>query len=211
MDDEEPEEDDEDEEARLAALAVVPGGIVPIPGTSIVLASPEDIKMWIAERKKNWPTEARIEEKKKMRAGARGSRYGHGAKDSNAPAAIPPASDETNDPGQIDSAASDRLTREDGAESDSDGAPEEESAKVQKTVRTAAPERPKPRERQLCNAFVQSGRCKFGYRCRFSHDKQAVKAARQKEEDKRSFKPLYVRVCLMPSMSQILLIIAAAA
>jgi len=36
-----------------------------IQGTNIVLDSPEDIKAWILERKKNWPTAKRIAEKEK--------------------------------------------------------------------------------------------------------------------------------------------------
>ncbi|ANZ76883.1 BA75_04271T0 [Komagataella pastoris] len=40
-----------------------PGKPIPIPGTSIVLETEEDIKKWIDERKKNWPTRKRMLEK----------------------------------------------------------------------------------------------------------------------------------------------------
>ncbi|PVF94554.1 hypothetical protein CPB86DRAFT_740377 [Serendipita vermifera] len=41
------------------------GSNMTIPGTGISLNTPEAINAWIAERKKNWPTEIRIAEKKK--------------------------------------------------------------------------------------------------------------------------------------------------
>ncbi|AOA61277.1 hypothetical protein PP7435_CHR1-1512 [Komagataella phaffii CBS 7435] len=40
-----------------------PGKPIPIPGTSIVLQTEEDIQKWIEERKKNWPTRKRMLEK----------------------------------------------------------------------------------------------------------------------------------------------------
>lgn len=43
---------------------------VSIRGTNIVLESDEDIKAWIAERRKNWPTARRIEQRKKQKAEA---------------------------------------------------------------------------------------------------------------------------------------------
>ncbi len=39
-----------------------------IQGTNIVLDSPDDIKAWIFERKKNWPTAKRIAQKKKFKS-----------------------------------------------------------------------------------------------------------------------------------------------
>ena len=43
---------------------------MPIPGTGITLNTPEAIDAWIAERKKKWPSAARVEEKSKSRAEA---------------------------------------------------------------------------------------------------------------------------------------------
>jgi hypothetical protein len=43
---------------------------MPIPGTGITLNTPEAIDAWIAERKKKWPSAARVEEKMKNRAEA---------------------------------------------------------------------------------------------------------------------------------------------
>ncbi|ODV96088.1 hypothetical protein PACTADRAFT_49501 [Pachysolen tannophilus NRRL Y-2460] len=40
---------------------------IPIPGTSIVLTTPEDIQKWIEERKKNWPSKKRILEKEELK------------------------------------------------------------------------------------------------------------------------------------------------
>ncbi|KAG7731090.1 hypothetical protein KL948_003370 [Ogataea haglerorum] len=40
--------------------------IIAIPGTNIVLDSEEDIQKWIEERRKNWPTNKRIQEKNNM-------------------------------------------------------------------------------------------------------------------------------------------------
>ncbi|ODQ65824.1 hypothetical protein NADFUDRAFT_82782 [Nadsonia fulvescens var. elongata DSM 6958] len=36
---------------------------VPIPGTGIMLVTDDDIKLWIEQRKKNWPSRKRVEEK----------------------------------------------------------------------------------------------------------------------------------------------------
>ncbi|GMG21296.1 unnamed protein product [Ambrosiozyma monospora] len=48
-----------DEEKELAKSAIA------ITGTNIVLDSPEDIEIWIKERKKNYPTEKRMKETQK--------------------------------------------------------------------------------------------------------------------------------------------------
>ncbi|KAJ3568791.1 hypothetical protein NP233_g5474 [Leucocoprinus birnbaumii] len=40
------------------------GKTVPIQGTSIVLNTPEALDLWLAERRKRWPTAQRVEEKK---------------------------------------------------------------------------------------------------------------------------------------------------
>lgn len=52
-------EDFEDEETAFGKQAVS------IPGTNIVLETEEDIQKWIEERKHNWPTRKRMEEKQK--------------------------------------------------------------------------------------------------------------------------------------------------
>lgn len=52
-------EDEEDEEKMLTKK----NSPIAIPGTSIVLQTDEDIAQWIAERKKNWPSKKRIEQK----------------------------------------------------------------------------------------------------------------------------------------------------
>lgn len=52
-------EDFEDEERAFGKQAVS------IPGTNIVLETEEDIQKWIEERKQNWPTKKRMEEKQK--------------------------------------------------------------------------------------------------------------------------------------------------
>ncbi|CDK28334.1 unnamed protein product [Kuraishia capsulata CBS 1993] len=50
---------EDDEEGRFVKTA----SSIPIPGTSIVLETEEDIAKWIAERRKNWPTNKRTQEK----------------------------------------------------------------------------------------------------------------------------------------------------
>ncbi|ESX02970.1 hypothetical protein KL918_002256 [Ogataea parapolymorpha] len=40
--------------------------LIAIPGTNIVLDSEEDIQKWIEERRKNWPTNKRVQEKKSL-------------------------------------------------------------------------------------------------------------------------------------------------
>ncbi|KAG8825777.1 hypothetical protein FRC19_010541 [Serendipita sp. 401] len=46
------------------------GPNITVPGTGISLKTPEAIDAWIAERKKNWPTDARVAEKKRRAAEA---------------------------------------------------------------------------------------------------------------------------------------------
>ncbi|KAK9322708.1 hypothetical protein V1517DRAFT_322598 [Lipomyces orientalis] len=61
------EEDDVDEEATLVSRRTTSTStstaVVTIPGTTISLETEEDIVKWINERKNNWPTAKRIEEK----------------------------------------------------------------------------------------------------------------------------------------------------
>ncbi|KAG7899317.1 hypothetical protein KL935_003627 [Ogataea polymorpha] len=40
--------------------------LIAIPGTNIVLNSEEEIQKWIEERRKNWPTNKRVQEKKSL-------------------------------------------------------------------------------------------------------------------------------------------------
>lgn len=55
-------EDDANDEAQFASL----GGLLQFEykGATSVLGSTDDVKKWIAERKKRWPTRARVEERK---------------------------------------------------------------------------------------------------------------------------------------------------
>lgn len=70
------EEDDADEESKLASG----GGTVNAPlrftykGRTATLQSPEEIAAWIEERKKRFPTQARVEEKKKVMEEAKKAR-----------------------------------------------------------------------------------------------------------------------------------------
>jgi hypothetical protein len=67
------EEDDVDEEARFAAEAANPGGPLEFTfrGRTSTLNSAADIQKWIEERKKRFPTQARVEEKLKAQEEAR--------------------------------------------------------------------------------------------------------------------------------------------
>src|SRR6266852_4218658 len=52
----------------LIFLRVLPGSTskpIPILGTNVRLDTPEEIAAWIAERKRRWPTDSRVEEKKR--------------------------------------------------------------------------------------------------------------------------------------------------
>ncbi|PWY71448.1 hypothetical protein BO70DRAFT_365171 [Aspergillus heteromorphus CBS 117.55] len=70
------EEDDADEESRLAAGSA--GASAPLQftyrGRTATLKSPEEIAAWIEERKKRYPTQARIDEKKKAMEEAKKAR-----------------------------------------------------------------------------------------------------------------------------------------
>ncbi|KIW19692.1 hypothetical protein PV08_00266 [Exophiala spinifera] len=59
-------EDDEGEEARLAGQSKVSAGLeIEYGGRNITLSTPAEIAAWIAERKKRYPTQAKIEVAKK--------------------------------------------------------------------------------------------------------------------------------------------------
>ncbi|KAI9044598.1 CCCH zinc finger protein [Aspergillus affinis] len=70
------EEDDVDEEARLAPAGA--GAVAPLQftykGHTATLQTPAEIAAWIAERKKRFPTQSRIEEKKKAMEEAKKAR-----------------------------------------------------------------------------------------------------------------------------------------
>ncbi|PYH99506.1 hypothetical protein BO71DRAFT_368839 [Aspergillus ellipticus CBS 707.79] len=70
------EEDDVDEESRLASGNA--GASAPLQityrGRTATLKSPEEIAAWIEERKKRYPTQARVEEKKKVMEEAKKAR-----------------------------------------------------------------------------------------------------------------------------------------
>lgn len=70
------EEDDVDEEARLAPVAT--GAAAPLQftykGRTAALQTPAEIAAWIAERKKRFPTQSRVEEKKKAMEEAKKAR-----------------------------------------------------------------------------------------------------------------------------------------
>ncbi|KAK9237308.1 nuclear fragile X mental retardation-interacting protein 1-domain-containing protein [Lipomyces kononenkoae] len=57
------EDEDVDDEAALGWHPAASGATATIPGTTISLQTEEDIAKWINERKKNWPTVKRIQEK----------------------------------------------------------------------------------------------------------------------------------------------------
>ncbi|KAJ5799946.1 uncharacterized protein N7518_002014 [Penicillium psychrosexuale] len=69
------EEVDEDEESKLAQSG---SGATPLQvsykGKTATLQTPSDIAAWIAERKKKFPTQARVEEKKKSMEEAKAAR-----------------------------------------------------------------------------------------------------------------------------------------
>lgn len=73
------EEEGVDEESKFAAQSDGPGGIsAPLKftyrGRTATLQTPEDIAKWIEERKKRFPTQARVEEKKKAMEEAKKAR-----------------------------------------------------------------------------------------------------------------------------------------
>ncbi|GKZ75354.1 hypothetical protein AnigIFM56816_000006 [Aspergillus niger] len=69
------EEDDADEEARLAGAAANTTALkVTYRGKTSTLQSPEEIAAWIEERRKRYPTQAKVEEKKKAMEEAKKAR-----------------------------------------------------------------------------------------------------------------------------------------
>ncbi|KAI1626671.1 hypothetical protein EDD37DRAFT_620279 [Exophiala viscosa] len=67
------------------------------------------------------------------------------------------------------------------SESDSDSAPEVMSTKQAALVHDLAPQPPKAARvntPRLCNTFAKTGRCKFGSRCRYTHDSSRGKTPR---------------------------------
>lgn len=111
--------DEEDEESVLAKKLAA-NGPVPIQGTSVLLVTPEDIEKWRAERRLNWPTNKRVQEKQ-------------------------------------DKEQEQKVKKQKPN-------PEEKSTK-------------EPAGAKKCTFFAKTGKCKFGDKCRFSHDKSASTAS----------------------------------
>ena len=66
--------------------------------------------------------------------------------------------------------SSESSDSDEDASSDSDAQPEEESSKSQNPLRVAAPPREGRNKSQMCYAFANTGKCKYGDRCHRSHD-----------------------------------------
>ncbi|QDS68204.1 hypothetical protein FKW77_010556 [Venturia effusa] len=66
---------------------------------------------------------------------------------------------------------------ESDSESDSDAPPEETSIKPTTPISVPPPKReaPNPRTRKICQNFSQRGRCKFGGKCKFAHERSPHK------------------------------------
>lgn len=69
-------EDEMDEEAAAAAAAQSGKRTIVVPGTAITLNTREEIDRWIAERRKKWPTDARVEKRKRILERVRGEKQG---------------------------------------------------------------------------------------------------------------------------------------
>ncbi|RDW29961.1 nuclear fragile X mental retardation-interacting protein 1-domain-containing protein [Yarrowia lipolytica] len=119
------EEDEEDEESLLAKKLAA-NGPVPIQGTSVLLITPEDIEKWRAERRQNWPTRKRVQEKQEKEQEQQTKKQ------------------KTN-PGDMDKLpTANNSNKESGP--------------------------------KKCSFFLKTGKCRFGDKCRFSHDKSGATA-----------------------------------
>jgi type II secretory pathway pseudopilin PulG len=73
----------------------------------------------------------------------------------------------------------DNTSSEDSSSDDSDAAPFEVSAK-EPVIEQVVEENPQPRSRRICRDFEKRGRCKFGNRCRYTHEKPVRDAVAKK-------------------------------
>lgn len=117
-------DDDEEDEESLLAKKLAANGPVPIQGTSVLLITPEDIEKWRAERRQNWPTRKRVQEKQEK-------------------------DQEQNAKKQKLNTSTDTTT-----------------STTTTTKETGGPKK--------CTFFMKTGKCRFGDKCRFSHDKSGA-------------------------------------
>lgn len=94
-------------------------------------------------------------------------------------------SDSDSDPGGLSAAVADDTSSSGSSadsDSDSDSSPEQLSTKRAGPERVHQPGRKAvPDTRPLCNNFAKTGRCKFGRRCHYKHEKPDKKALQAKE------------------------------
>lgn len=144
----EDEEEDYDDEERAAAAAAASaaGRSVVVPGTSITLNTAAEIEKWVAERRKRWPTQGRIDAKEKLLERVKSDRRGGAAA---APASTP---------------------REDGDAAAVPGDSAPSSTSLTAAV-AAAPQASAGRANatRVCKYFARKGRCNNGARCPYLH------------------------------------------
>lgn len=161
-------------------------------GQVSVLGTTADIKAWIEERKKRFPTAARGEQKReeatKRQAEARQRVLESMAKkqlEQEEKAKEPAKKPENDAEPDTDSDSNSDISSESSSTDDSsdDDAPEESTSKatskappltsVAATSHNTVPDLPK--SRQVCQYFARSGRCRNGDACRFRHEKPEKK------------------------------------
>jgi hypothetical protein len=94
----------------------------------------------------------------------------------------------------------------DPSDDDSDAAPEEESSKTHEPLKVAPPKRSNPSERKrkapLCANFRKTGNCRFGRRCKYSHELPTrANGKRDQITTMEPRKSLYEKVNLRSSFS----------
>lgn len=136
-------DDDEEDEESLLAKKLAANGPVPIQGTSVLLITPEDIEKWRAERRQNWPTRKRVQEKQEKDQEQKAKKQ------------------------KLNASASEGGDKPATTAANSNSNSSKESGGAKK-----------------CTFFMKTGKCRFGDKCRFSHDKSG--AATQKNSSNTS-------------------------
>ena len=181
-------------------------------GRTSHLGSPAEIAAWIAERRKRWPSKARIAEKERE---ARERQDQHAAllkkprkknleRDKGSQVPLP----KNISPSKLSSSGETRPSdTSDTSSILSDSGPDEEPSKQQTTSPEHTSPMTTPRPTDICRFYNRKGGCKYGKKCRDRHERLQPRRENQKVQKpgmraSKGRMTLHQRVCYYPLIKE---------